>query len=835
MSKVSKNAINFDSIDKLSPEALNARFGTIRGTLSLPFPPNTLTIAMIVKDEAKNIRAAIESFRPIADEIVVYDTGSTDGTQNILTDLGVTWIQGEWRKDFAWARNQSIAMAKCSWILWMDADDRIPPDQLDNFLKLKTAPMDRTFGFQVINTQGGLPYGGRFMQLRMFPNHPSMLFRYRIHEQILHSVARLGLHIFYTDTTILHTGYEDPELKQAKAHRNLNLLKEEPERIAAEPSLAMSVGDSYYIVGDFVNGIEAYKQAMAVPNCETINCDIYRELPSCIGQGYQKLGQYETALPWFDKSIALQPGKHEPYYYKAETLTSLGRIAEAEVAYLKIISMPVSFSTTSNQYDIIQIYSYFHLSEFLHHRGDYAEAARRLEELNGKYPQVVEAWELLGKCHLAMGKTEAALASWDKAIELNTAVKPELHRQRLVVLKHLGREQDFHKALALAKKRFPESGFPIWINHLALSLCMIVKNEKSNLPACLASAQGLADEIIIVDTGSSDGTQDIARSFGAKVIQSNWQGDFSLARNLSLAEAKGQWIVWLDADDRLLEVDKIAIRKLVEADPGAKPRAYGLMVKNSSDGGKTGSVFNQIRIFPNRPELRFRAPVHEQILPALEAANIPIEYTDIRILHTGYADPETSRAKQIRNKTILESQIQSGEGITPVTYFTLANACADLGLHAEAVQWFLKAGELALAKGNNPHIAAAVPAKAAAALACLGKYTEALARLDPETSKSSPSAEAVLVKAQVESALGHGEEARIWFERLLDFNETGTFIPIDFQLLKIQALQFLGKYWFDRQAKELAISLLKSGLAIKGGAPFSRKDLQTLYGHHGMQ
>jgi tetratricopeptide (TPR) repeat protein len=673
------------------------------------------------------------------------------------------------------------------------------------------------------------------MQLRMFPNHPGMRFRYRIHEQMLHSVARLGLHIFYTDTTILHTGYEDPELKKEKAYRNLNLLKEEPERIAAEPSLAMSVGDSYYIVGDYVNGIEAYKKAMAVPNCETINCDIYKELPSCIGQGYQKLGQFETALPWFDQSIALQPGKHEPYFYKAETLTSLGRFSEAEATYTKIISMPVSFSTTSNQYDIIQIYSYYHLAGFLHHRGDFIQAAKRLEELNVKYPQVVEAWELLGKCHLALGKTEAALASWDKAIDLNTAVKPELHRQRLLLLKHLSREPDFHKALELAKVRFPGDSFPSWTTRLALSLCMIVKNEKANLPACLSSAQGLADEIIVVDTGSTDGTQEIARSFGAKVIQSDWQGDFSLARNLSLAEAKGHWILWLDADDRLLEPDKAAIRKLVETDPETEPKAYGLLVKNSSDGGRSGSVFNQIRIFPNRSNLRFRSPVHEQILPALEAAGIPIEYTSIRILHTGYADPETSRAKQVRNKTILEAQIKQGAGITPVTYFTLANACVDLGLHAEAIPWFLKAGKSAIANGNNPHIAAAVPAKAAAALASLGKYAEALARLEPETAGGSPSAEAILVKAQVESALGHAEVARLWFERLLDLNESGTFIPIDFQLLKIQALQFLGKYWFERQARELAISLLKSGLAIKEGVPFYRKDLTLLYGRFGMQ
>src|SRR5690606_18302152 len=73
--------------EQLRPEEISARFGTIKGTLSVPHPPVTLTVAMIVKNEAANIRAAVESFRPVADEIVVYDTGSTDGTQAILDEL----------------------------------------------------------------------------------------------------------------------------------------------------------------------------------------------------------------------------------------------------------------------------------------------------------------------------------------------------------------------------------------------------------------------------------------------------------------------------------------------------------------------------------------------------------------------------------------------------------------------------------------------------------------------------------------------------------------------------------------------------------------------------
>ena len=825
-------------VDDLRPEELAARFGTIREPLTNPFVPGTLTIAMIVKDEALNIKAAVESFRPIADEIVVYDTGSTDGTQGILDTLGVKWIQGEWRRDFAWARNQSLAAAGCAWILWMDADDRIPADQIGNFRKLKTAPMDRAFGFQVINTQGGLPLGGRFMQLRMFPNHPGLRFRYKVHEQLFHSVAKLGLHCFYTDTTIHHTGYEDAELKKQKALRNLLLLEEDPVRVAREPSLAMAMGDSYYILGDYEKGIEAYRRTMEMPNCREINRDIYNELPCCIGRGYQKIGRREEALTWFDRTIALTPEKHEAYYYKAECLMELNRPAEAEPIYAKLAGMPVSFSTTSNQFDVVQIYSHYHLARFLYERRDYAGAVKRLDILNARYPQVVEGWQLLGQSQLALGDGEAAIRSWTTAINLNPRALPELHAQRMDLLKRLGRKQEFTDDLKTARGIFPEARFPAWddTSRPDLSLCMIVKDEKDNLPACLASVGDLAGEIIVVDTGSRDGTQEIARSFGAKVIQSEWRGDFSLARNQSLAAATGRWILWLDADDRMLEEDKRILRKLAEADPDRAPKGYGLRVKNTRDGGLTGSVFNQIRLFPNRPELRFRAPVHEQILPALEAAGIPIEYLAARVLHTGYADPEIARGKQVRNKAILEAQIKAGQGITPVTYYTLASACADLGLHAEAMEWFVKAAEAAETSGSDPHILAAVPAKAAAALAAQKRFEAALEVLEPELSGAygrGPGAEAMLVKAQVEDALGRPDKARPWFERLLALGESGTFIPIDFQLLKIQALQFLGRYWYERGRQDLAVLLLKSALAIKDGKDFGEPDLRALYQRFG--
>src|SRR5438094_930042 len=100
-----------------------------------------------------------------------------------------------------------------------------------------------------------------------------------------------------------------------------------------------------------------------------------------------------------------------------------------------------------------------------------------------------------------------------------------------------------------------------------VSLTMIVKNEEANLPDCLASASGLFDEIIIVDTGSSDRTKAVAAQFRAKVFDFPWIDDFAAARNEALRHATGDWVFWLDADDRIAGSEKPKLRALFASLP----------------------------------------------------------------------------------------------------------------------------------------------------------------------------------------------------------------------------------------------------------------------------
>lgn len=96
---------------------------------------------------------------------------------------------------------------------------------------------------------------------------------------------------------------------------------------------------------------------------------------------------------------------------------------------------------------------------------------------------------------------------------------------------------------------------------IEISLCMIVRNEEKSLSRCLASVEGLIDEIIIVDTGSADRTKDIAAAFGAAIYDFTWIDDFSAARNFAFSKATRDYIFWLDADDYLKEEDQVLFKE----------------------------------------------------------------------------------------------------------------------------------------------------------------------------------------------------------------------------------------------------------------------------------
>jgi len=180
-----------------------------------------------------------------------------------------------------------------------------------------------------------------------------------------------------------------------------------------------------------------------------------------------------------------------------------------------------------------------------------------------------------------------------------------------------------------------------------LSLCMIVRDEEENFRDCLLPLRDSFDEIIVVDTGSKDRTPQLAKEMGAKVFYFLWQDDFSAARNASLSYAQGDWIFWMDADDRITPNEAQKIRELAGADV---KRAFSFKVVDQG----TQEEFYQLRLFPKLPGVKFEGPIHEQVEGCLGRLGIEVESKDIVLNHLGYADWERKRRKDLRDLKILK-------------------------------------------------------------------------------------------------------------------------------------------------------------------------------------
>ena len=178
-----------------------------------------------------------------------------------------------------------------------------------------------------------------------------------------------------------------------------------------------------------------------------------------------------------------------------------------------------------------------------------------------------------------------------------------------------------------------------------ISLCMIVKNEEKNLPRCLDSVKGVVDEMIIVDTGSSDKTKEIALSYGAKVYDFEWINDFAAARNYGIDRANGQWIFVIDADEELDSEWRDKIReKLLNTDAdafrGINRNFFVNRMQNILDLPRT-------YIFRNDPRYRYQQAYHESIHYSLEEYHAKVEDWGYVINHYGTLSNEAQGGNRV--------------------------------------------------------------------------------------------------------------------------------------------------------------------------------------------
>ncbi|WP_284227305.1 glycosyltransferase [Alicyclobacillus hesperidum] len=274
--------------------------------------------------------------------------------------------------------------------------------------------------------------------------------------------------------------------------------------------------------------------------------------------------------------------------------------------------------------------------------GDYSQAkVLAVKSLRDKEKLNAQLWEFLGEALEHLGEYDAAWAAYDRAWLLDPQAEwAEPARMRL-------RERVTGKV-------------PVWIQellaapHVTISAAMIAKNEARTIGDAIAALTPAVDEIIVVDTGSTDETIAIAEAAGAKVYRYEWNDDFAAARNFALDQVSSDWVLWVDADEVLFEEDvhnpRIVAGLFNELDPPAILRIGQINVFDD----RVEPNYDMSRLFAVRTGLRWLGRIHEQIgLPegGVFAGNFVRPAVRIRVRHDGYK-PEVMNAKQKLQRNI---------------------------------------------------------------------------------------------------------------------------------------------------------------------------------------
>ncbi len=337
------------------------------------------------------------------------------------------------------------------------------------------------------------------------------------------------------------------------------------------------------------------------------------------------------------------------------------------------------------------------------------------------------------------------------------------------------------RARSVATRARPAEG-------LKISLCMIVRDEEEMLPRCLEAVAPAVDEIVIVDTGSQDRTIEIARSFGARVIEREWTGSFSDARNVSFDQATGDWLLYLDADEVLVSAD---IERLRALSGHTWREAFYFVETNFTGTEDSGGALTHsaLRMFRNRPSYRFSGRLHEQIAQHLPAY-VPerLHQTGVRIEHYGYLGAvRDAKEKSRRNIELLKAQMAESPP-TPFLHFNLGSEHFAAGNPVAALAEYEQAWRMILAEpGERYEFTPSLVSRMVKALRACGRNQDAFARAAEGLQRFPGFTDLVYEQGAACLALGLDADATAHFERCIAMGDApagytalvgcGTYLP----------------------------------------------------------
>ncbi|MDI3257376.1 MAG: glycosyltransferase [Kyrpidia sp.] len=288
-----------------------------------------------------------------------------------------------------------------------------------------------------------------------------------------------------------------------------------------------------------------------------------------------------------------------------------------------------------------------------------------------------------------------------------------------------------------------------------LGVQILARDVEATLLRCLESTRRVADEWIVVDTGSRDRTVELARAFGAEVVQVPWEDDFSKARNAGLARARAEWVLCIDADEELTDADPAWLDVLRNTDADS----FWMVIENVLGPESTDRLFHRaLRLFRRRPGVAFRGRIHEEVAPSTPRSpeNRGLQTCPWRIVHCGYR-PEVllHRDKARRNLHLLRLALRDRPQ-DPFYLYQIGVTWCQLGRLDKAARWMTRA--VTLTPPGAPYRPTLFRDLGMVWLA-LGRFREIELTLRPELERYPDYADLHVIFADALRAQGFWEEA----------------------------------------------------------------------------
>jgi tetratricopeptide (TPR) repeat protein len=362
----------------------------------------SISLCMIVKDEEEWIAQCLQSVSPIISEIIVVDTGSADDTVRIAESFGAKVFFREWTDDFSDVRNFSLSKATSDWILVLDADEAIASEELSTlqqltgddsicyeFLQRHYSNDHRLSFFKPCRgeyREWERHYGGFFESnlVRLFPRHPGISYRGRVHELVEHSIRDLGKHrIVRTRIPIHHYGHTEEVRRKKKKSQLYSPLGE--EKLREDPTnwqAFFEMGVEHNVNGRYSDSVEAFLKSLALNP---------QYVPTWVNMGYVlcEMEKYKEAISALMKAIQLDKNCHEGYCNLGVVFLRIQDFKRAEHALVKAVELNPKY-----------INAYCNLGKALIYQERYAEAVNIYQRALKLLPNCATAKADLGALYL---------------------------------------------------------------------------------------------------------------------------------------------------------------------------------------------------------------------------------------------------------------------------------------------------------------------------------------------------------------------------------------------------------------------------------------------------